>query len=165
MMFSFPCPGHHSVMSRHSMFTLAVGFSLGFSLAYMILSAGSLGGRREMFLGPPIHGEQDPHSHDHKVSVRVTSRHISQSSQMVETSVSNNLRQIIWINSQNILILLLSLSTGSVLDFVLNIWRFLNWILSIKLDGKTSRWFVCFNNKQMSNNIFNLNILRAEVYI
>ena len=69
------CPGHHSVMSRYSMFTLAVGFSLGFSLAYMTLSASSLGGRREMFLGPPIHGEQDPHSHDHKVSVRVTSRH------------------------------------------------------------------------------------------
>ena len=75
MIFNFPCPGHHSVMSRYSMFTLAVGFSLGFSLAYMILSASSLGGRREMFLGPPIHGEQDPHSHDHKVSVRVTSRH------------------------------------------------------------------------------------------
>ena len=63
------------MMSRYSMFTLAVGFSLGFSLAYMTLSASSLGGRREMFLGPPIRGEQDPHSHDHKVSVRVTSRH------------------------------------------------------------------------------------------
>ena len=95
MIFNFLCPGHHSVMSRYSMFTLAVGFSLGFSLAYMILSASSLGGRREMFLGPPIHGEQDPHSHNHKVSVRVTSRHLSQTSQMVETSVSSDPRQII----------------------------------------------------------------------
>ena len=75
LMMYCPCPGHHSVMSRYSMFTLAVGFSLGFSLAYMTLSASSLGGRREMFLGPPIRGEQDPHSHDHKVSVRATSRH------------------------------------------------------------------------------------------
>ncbi len=79
-------------MSRYSMFTLAVGFSLGFSLAYMTLSASSLGGRREMFLGPPIHGEQDPHSHDHKVSVRVTSRHPQSDltdGGVVDTSVPN----------------------------------------------------------------------------
>jgi len=49
------------------MFTLAVGFTFGFSLAYMLLAGSGLGGRREMFPGPPPQ-PGDPHSHQSLVS-------------------------------------------------------------------------------------------------
>lgn len=56
------------------MFTLAMGFTLGFSLAYMILSSGGAGaGASQHFPGPPprpwaADGGSDPHDHDHKVT-------------------------------------------------------------------------------------------------
>ena len=56
------------------MFTLAVGFTFGFSLAYMLLAGSGLGGRREMFPGPPPQ-PGDPHSHQVRLETGLTVCH------------------------------------------------------------------------------------------
>ena len=58
----------HQLLPKHFIFTLTVGFTFGFSIAYMALSGTGLGARTEMFHGPPPYPE-DPHSHDHKVKL------------------------------------------------------------------------------------------------
>ena len=60
----------HQLLPKQFVFTLTVGFTFGFSIAYMALSGSGLGGRKEMFQGPPPYPE-DPHSHDHKVQLTV----------------------------------------------------------------------------------------------
>ena len=59
----------HQLLPKQFVFTLGVGFTFGFSLAYMILAGSGLGGRREIFHGPPPYpaAAGDPHSHQDQV--------------------------------------------------------------------------------------------------
>ena len=61
--------------NKNFIFTIGIGFTFGFSVAYMLLSASGIGGKKEIFLGPPIRPDDgyighssDPHDHDHQVS-------------------------------------------------------------------------------------------------
>ena len=73
------------------MFTLGVGFTFGFSLAYMILAGSGLGGRREMFHGPPPYptAAEDPHSDQDQVRLPGLS---SDMTEQMDSSLERELR-------------------------------------------------------------------------
>jgi len=102
---------HHSsqgipTVSKNFIFTIGIGFTFGFSFAYMLLSANGIGGKREIFLGPPIRPDidsslpSDPHDHDHKSLIPDNNGPVPDlmiHPEHPETSLTDSVRVLCWV--------------------------------------------------------------------